>query len=53
MKALLALGVFLLLGVGAQAAPPRACSDHADNDGDGLIDYPADPGCDSRKDVAG
>jgi hypothetical protein len=24
---------------------PRACSDRVDNDGDGLIDYPADPGC--------
>ncbi len=23
------------------------CSDHEDNDGDGLIDYPADPGCKS------
>ena len=22
-----------------------ACSDHVDNDGDGLVDYPADPGC--------
>jgi hypothetical protein len=27
-----------------------ACSDHKDNDGDGLIDYPADPGCRSRFD---
>ena len=25
--------------------PPTACSDGLDNDGDGLIDYPADPGC--------
>ena len=26
--------------------PPRPqCSDGIDNDGDGLIDYPADPGC--------
>lgn len=27
-----------------------ACSDGIDNDGDGLIDYPADPGCDSSAD---
>lgn len=26
------------------------CSDSSDNDGDGLIDYPADPGCDSAVD---
>jgi hypothetical protein len=25
--------------------PPPQCSDGIDNDGDGLIDYPADPGC--------
>ncbi|MFH2007876.1 MAG: hypothetical protein ABI333_14935 [bacterium] len=25
--------------------PPRACNDGIDNDGDGLIDYPEDPGC--------
>lgn len=25
--------------------PPLACSDGLDNDGDHLIDYPADPGC--------
>ena len=29
---------------------PKACSDGADNDGDGLIDYPADPGCSSAND---
>src|SRR3989339_108124 len=29
---------------------PAACNDRADNDGDGFIDYPADPGCTSRKD---
>ncbi|HET8575306.1 MAG TPA: fibronectin type III domain-containing protein [Candidatus Paceibacterota bacterium] len=28
-----------------------ACSDHTDNDGDGLIDYPADPGCTSATDT--
>jgi lysophospholipase L1-like esterase len=26
-------------------APPPACSDGVDNDGDGFIDHPADPGC--------
>ena len=27
------------------SADPAACSDGADNDGDGLTDHPADPGC--------
>lgn len=31
--------------------PPPACSDGIDNDGDGLIDYPADPGCSSASDT--
>lgn len=31
--------------------PPPACSDGIDNDGDGLIDYPADPGCTSSTDT--
>ena len=26
------------------------CNDHRDNDRDGLIDYPKDPGCKNRKD---
>src|SRR5258705_224055 len=26
-------------------APAPACADGLDNDGDGFIDYPADPGC--------
>ncbi len=25
--------------------PPPSCSDGKDNDGDGLVDFPADPGC--------
>ena len=29
---------------------PFACSDGIDNDGNGLIDYPFDPGCDSPDD---
>jgi hypothetical protein len=30
--------------------PVPRCSDGADNDGDGLTDFPADPGCDSPTD---
>ncbi|PIR83985.1 hypothetical protein COU18_01085 [Candidatus Kaiserbacteria bacterium CG10_big_fil_rev_8_21_14_0_10_51_14] len=30
--------------------PPPQCSDGIDNDGDGLIDFPADPGCTSGDD---
>ena len=41
-----------LVGSGAPPPPPPnpQCSDGADNDGDGLIDYPADPGCSSASD---
>ncbi|MFA5862037.1 MAG: S8 family serine peptidase [Candidatus Thermoplasmatota archaeon] len=35
--------------VGAPTTP--ACSDGIDNDGDGLTDYPADPGCTSTADT--
>lgn len=31
--------------------PSAACNDGLDNDGDGLIDYPADPGCVSPTDT--
>ncbi len=31
-------------------ATPKACEDGVDNDGDGLVDYPADPGCSSAVD---
>jgi hypothetical protein len=31
-------------------SPPPRCSDGYDNDGDGLVDYPADPGCSSAND---
>ncbi len=34
---------------GAAQRQPQ-CSDGVDNDGDGKIDFPADPGCDSRQD---
>jgi hypothetical protein len=30
--------------------PPAACADGIDNDSDGLIDYPADPGCTAASD---
>ena len=31
--------------------PPVACNDTLDNDGDGAVDYPADPGCASATDT--
>lgn len=34
----------------ATTTPPAVCADGADNDGDGKIDYPADPGCTSNSD---
>ena len=42
--------------VGRQIAgfnvPPPACSDGIDDDGDGLVDYPQDPGCKNADDYA-
>ena len=35
----------------AVVAPVLVCSDGVDNDGDGLIDFPADPGCTAVDDV--
>jgi Polysaccharide lyase len=32
-------------------APRAACTDSADNDGDGKVDFPADPGCTSSADT--
>ncbi len=32
------------------SSPPPQCSDGIDNDGDGLVDFPADPGCSSTTD---
>jgi len=32
------------------AMPQTVCTDGIDNDGDGSIDYPADPGCDDESD---
>lgn len=37
------------MAFGAVVAKPQ-CMDHFDNDGDGKIDYPADPGCTSKND---
>jgi len=31
--------------------PPVACNDGVDNDGDGKVDFPADPGCSSETDT--
>jgi predicted small secreted protein len=39
-------------GTQQDADPGRpACDDGVDNDGDGLVDFPDDPGCDSAEDV--
>jgi len=37
--------------VGNKHCMPAACSDGVDNNGDGKIDYPNDPGCDSPLDA--
>lgn len=53
-------GGFLRLGINTYyangalpllARAPVACNDGKDNDGDGLVDYPADPGCASSGDT--
>ena len=36
--------------MGARTCEPLACSDGVDNDGDGKIDFPFEPGCDSPSD---
>ncbi len=36
--------------LGPDAAPRAACEDGVDNDGDGQVDFPADPGCDASSD---
>ncbi len=40
----------MLVG-GAMRCVPSQCGDGMDNDGDGIIDYPDDPGCTSADDV--
>ncbi|MGR9053645.1 MAG: cellulose binding domain-containing protein, partial [Gammaproteobacteria bacterium] len=50
---LLAAGAQTTFGFCADRAPVQpasACADGIDNDGDGLIDYPDDPGCDHADD---
>jgi len=37
-------------GGGGGGSPSYACSDDLDNEGDGLVDYPEDPGCEDAKD---
>ena len=37
--------------LGGGTPPPAACGDGLDNDGDGLTDYPNDPGCSSSSDT--
>ena len=37
--------------LGGGTPPPAACGDGVDNDGDGLTDYPNDPGCSSSTDT--
>lgn len=56
-RALILLALILALSAGgwsshanAQASPVYLCSDALDNDGDGLVDYPADTGCTSTTD---
>lgn len=39
-----------VVDVSVSIVPARQCSDSIDNDGDGLIDYPDDPGCSSLGD---
>ncbi|HSE34661.1 MAG TPA: immunoglobulin-like domain-containing protein, partial [Candidatus Paceibacterota bacterium] len=37
-------------GQGCVDTPPPVCSDDLDNDGDGIADFPTDPGCDTPTD---
>jgi hypothetical protein len=65
LVALLAIASFAVSGASAETSPPASvtdgpcgpedgclsfCSDAYDNDADGLIDYPADPGCSGPQD---
>ena len=47
---LVTLAVILMLSALFVLAAKPQCNDRIDNDGDGLIDYPADPGCAWRGD---
>ena len=48
----LTIVAFVVPTLSASGAPPRTgqCSDGIDNGGDGLTDFPADPGCSSSAD---
>ena len=46
--------IYVIVVRGTTTTPPSAlavCADAKDNDGDGKIDYPADPGCSSATDT--
>lgn len=46
-----AIVVGVLITASVMAPPPnKQCRDGNDNDGDGLVDWPADPGCSSKND---
>jgi len=47
--ALVIVGVLIIGLVAAKPGKP-ACKDGNDNDGDGLIDFPEDPGCSTKND---
>lgn len=53
---IVALTLIALVVIGLVVAAPRwkrgpaACKDGSDNDGDGLTDWPNDPGCSSKRD---
>ena len=40
-----------LFGAAASTSAAPMCSDGLDNDGDGLVDWPVDPGCSSAHDA--
>ena len=44
------LAVLVIAGNGASSKSVAQCKDRIDNDGDGNIDYPNDPGCSSKND---
>lgn len=53
MVGLILVGVLFVAFAIAASKAPRAlklCNNGADDDGDGLVDYPSDPGCSTRRD---
>jgi cysteine-rich repeat protein len=51
-QTVLASGGFLVGGVEQVLAVPFACANGLDDDNDGLVDYPDDPGCADPEDVS-